>query len=681
MTGRACMPWVIAVLLGLGGASASAASASAALSSAASASTTSAATAAAQAQVRTLPLSGAVNELTLTGQEPTELRYRITVGELAAMDVATSAGAFTRLLIPGFHSSHVAGAPELPMMNRLIEVPYGATARVEILSSVERSIDLTAAGITAPLFPAQPPMPKNADPATWPFVYDRAAYAVARVAQELVTVVDLGTLRGVRIGRLEVSPVEYFPAENRIVVHEAIELRVVFENADFVTGDYQKLATWSPFFEPVLHVMDGYRTPHDDHPDLVRDVVTMVVVTPQMFEAQLAPFVAWKQARGFHVVMGVLGDPQVGTTKESVQAWIRNLYLNATPELPAPSFVLFVGDVEQMPTWTMSGDATDRPYCCIDADVVPEIYYGRFSATNAAQLGAILEKTLMYDQFTMPDPSYLGEVCLIAGMDAAHGATWCNGQINYGTTYYFNAAHGITSHAYLYPQSGSHAADIIQNVSDGVAYVNYAAHGGETGWLDPEFTQADVNSLQNHGRYCTAVGNACLTSAYAMDECFAETWLRAEDKGAIGYIGGSNSTYWDEDYWWGVGAGPVSAHPTYEQTGLGAYDGAFHDHGEAMANWYVVNDALVFCGNLAVMEAGGAVEYYWNIYNLMGDPSISTHLGVPAANPVVHPDSMFTNASSLAIGAAPNSYAGLTLNGELIGAGTVGAGGALELGI
>ncbi len=93
----------------------------------------------------------------------------------------------------------------------------------------------------------------------------------------------------------------------------------------------------------------------------------------------------------------------------------------------------------------------------------------------------------------------------------------------------------------------------MQNVSDGVSYINYTAHGSTTSWSDPTFTQGNINSLQNYGEYCLAVGNCCLTSSYEVGECFAETWLRVADKGAIGYIGGSNSTYWDEDYWWGVG--------------------------------------------------------------------------------------------------------------------------------
>ena len=40
--------------------------------------------------------------------------------------------------------------------------------------------------------------------------------------------------------------------------------------------------------------------------------------------------------------------------------------------------------------------------------------------------------------------------------------------------------------------------------------------------------------------------------------CFGEGLLRANNKGAVGYIGGSNNTYWDEDFWWAVGNGSIS---------------------------------------------------------------------------------------------------------------------------
>lgn len=631
--------------------------------------------------LREIPLSPTETHLTLISATPTEMRYSMEISGFEAFTVATPEGAFTRVVLPGFHASQRSGHPELPMMNRLISIPEGATPVVTIEARKTRVIDLDALDIDTPLFPAQPSMPKSADPATWPFVVEPAAYRTPTEPAELAAIVDLGRLRAVRFGRLEISPVTYDPVENTIEVTESLDLTIRFANADLAADRELRARTASPFFDPIYDRIEGARDAHDDHPNPVEPVVTMVIVTWPDYTAQLAPFAAWKTERGFRTIVASMGDPEVGWTKESVQAYLHGLYEAGTPAQPAPSFVLFVGDVDEMPTFQLNGDATDRPYCDVEGDLCPDMLYGRFSVTNADQLDAILEKTLMYEQFTMPDPSYLGEVVMIAGMDGSFGPTHANGQINYGTSTYFNTAHGIYSHTYLYPQSGSQDANIVQNVSDGVGFVNYTAHGSETSWADPTFTQSQVRNLQNDGEYCLVIGNCCLTSTYDVGECFAETWLRVADKGAIGYIGGSNSTYWDEDYWWGVGyRATVVPNPTYEDTGPGAYDGLFHDHGEDMDHWYVVNDALIFSGNLAVMESGSNLTtYYWNIYNLMGDPSLCAYMGVPTANPVVHPETVFTTWTSLAVEAAPGSYVGLTQDGVLIGAGTVDLSGALDV--
>jgi subtilisin-like proprotein convertase family protein len=633
----------------------------------------------AAADTGSIDLGSTATHLTLTNQSDTELSYKVEIGELATMDVSTEAGDFTRVIIPGFHSSKITGAPELPMMNRLIEIPFGANARIEVVSVQSKTIDMADYGITNQVFPAQPSMPKNVTPEDWPFIYDLDAYNTNRVANDLVTVESKGQLRGALVGLVKVSPVEYNPEAKQLVIYDEINFRVVFDDADLEAEAQLKARTSSPFFQNVYDRLDGARSPHDDHPDRVQDQVTLVVITPSMFEAQLADYIAWKTTRGFHVITGVVGTPEVGSTTSSIQSYIHDLYNNPPEGVMPPSFVVFVGDVAQCPTFFQSGDATDRPYCAVTPDLYPEIYYGRLSATNSTQLQAILDKTLMHDQFTMPDYGYMEEVVMIAGMDSGHGSTWGNGQINYGTTYYFNAAHGITSHTYLYPNSGSQSAAIVQNVSDGVSYINYTAHGSTTSWSDPSFTQSNINSLQNYGEYCLAVGNCCLTSSYDIPECFGETWLRAANKGAIGYIGGSNSTYWDEDYWFGVGSAVVTANPTYEGSGLGAYDGLFHDHGEAMTQWYVTNFAVIMAGNLAVTEGGGNETYYWNIYNLSGDPSLSIYCGPPATNPVTHPSTIFTTWSEIEIGAAPGSYVGLTREGELIGSGTVDESGALTL--
>ena len=626
------------------------------------------------ADIHPIALDAERSVLSLAEQNRNSFDFHMEIGELSAMDVETAEGVFARLSIPGFHSSKVIGSPEIPMMNRLIEIPFGATPRVEILSTRIRTIDLADFGIEHLLMPAQPSMPKNVDPEDWPFIYHPETYDTDRVGHETVRVQTLGAIRSVGFGRLEVSPVEYLPRTNQIVVHEAIDFRLHFDGADHMRGDQLKAAHYSPFFEPTLGAIAGYSASNlrVDYPDLVQDVVTLVIITPAAYVSTLQDYIDWKTERGFTVVVGEIGSPEVGTTTTSIQSFIHGLYNSPPAGQAAPSFAVFVGDVADCPTFYESGDATDRPFCAVDGDTYPDIYYGRLSCTGVSQLQDILDKTLMYDEFTMPDPSFLGEVVMTAGYDASYGEVWGNGQINYGTVHYFNAAHGITSHTYLYPESGSSSAAIIQNVDDGVAYVNYTAHGSETSWSNPSFTQSDINGLSNYGEYCLAVGNCCLTGSYDYSECFGETWLRAAGKGAIGYIGGSNSTMWDEDYWWGVGSGTVVVNPVYADFGLGAYDGIFHDHGEEMDAWYVTNDAIIFRGNMAVTEAGGDDVYYWNIYNLSGDPSISTYMGVPSTHSVTHPTTLFTTSPDIAIGAEPGSYVGLTQDGVIQAAGTVG---------
>jgi len=297
----------------------------------------------ADAQVRTLELTGKVPDLQIRNLASGDLVVTIDVGKLEHFEVETKAGTFTQLLIPGFHTSQQVGAPQLPMMNRLITLPYAALAQVSIERVETRTIALADLGLAHPLLPAQASLFKNQDPEQAPFSHDQAAYSgIARANDELVRVVPLGRLRALDIGRLEVAPISYDAANGTIEVTERIECRVSFSGGDPLAGAALKARTHSSFFEPVYARLGG-RGLHEQYPDHVKDQVTYVIITPAMFTAQLQEFSQWKTERGFNVITGVIGSAEVGATTASIQNYIQGLYDNATPEQPAPQLRAFRG--------------------------------------------------------------------------------------------------------------------------------------------------------------------------------------------------------------------------------------------------------------------------------------------------------------------------------------------------
>ena len=631
---------------------------------------------------QTIQVGNNQNDVRLLSQDQTELLMEVSIGEIGYVPVNTSEGQFTMLTVNGFARSHNIGEPSLPMINRVISIPYGCQLEAEVVNYSTEEINLADYGITNQLMPAQPSLSKSDDPDYLPFEYNREAYSQAGYYELPLTQTDiLGVLRAHRIGKVSVAPISYDPVANTLKVYTDITVRVRFLNPDWITTEQIQRRLYSPYFEVVYSRLFNY---NNDYPVILDDLVTYpvkyLIISDRMFESQLQPVIDWKTKKGFTVMTAYTDD--IGYSNTVIRQYIQNVY---NTEDPPPSFVLLVGDDQQIPAFNMGAHISDLNFCEFTGDHMPEIYYGRWSAQNTNQLQPQIDKTLEYEMYTMPDPSYLGEVSLVAGVDAGHAPTWGNGQINYGTDYYFNMAHNIDAHVWLYPQSddpGAGAA-IRATINHGIGLVNYSAHCGHEGWSDPSFNQNDIRGLTNAHKYLLSIGNCCLSNTFGSDysdQCFGEVWLEEPSKGGIGHIGGTNSTYWDEDYWWGVGAGPVLTNPTYEQTGLGAYDGLFHDHGEPEYLHYVTNDALIFCGNMAVVEGGSSmINYYWEIYTLMGDPSILSYMGVPTDNDITHDPAVLLTAPSFTVQADPGSYVGISMNGVLHGQGYVDRTGMVDI--
>ncbi len=158
--------------------------------------------------------------------------------------------------------------------------------------------------------------------------------------------------------------------------------------------------------------------------------------------------------------------------------------------------------------------------------------------------------------------------------------------------------------------------------------------------------------------------------------------MQAPGKGALSFIGASNSTYWDEDYWWMVGFKSISSSPQYDPDNLGLADRWFHHNNEPLNEWFITQGQLPAAGNLAITQSGSSLEtYYWEVYNLLGDPSIMVYIPEPELPEVDYPSSIAPGTETFTVNTEPNLYAALSMNGILHGASIADENGIAEIDI
>ena len=615
------------------------------------------------------------------------LKASFSFSTIEAQDYQSERGVFSWLSLANTVLGGNEGDPQIPVVNELIAVPFGANPRVEITSFSTIDYRLDELGIHT-LVPRQPSLRKDLRPEEVPFVYNEAAYQSTRgLRNEPQAVVNVvGTMRGVRLGKMTIEPVSYDPVNNTLRVFNDIEVTVHFDGADAVTTEKMLVDTYSPYFNIVYKQLFNERTLRDiysQHPDLYTTPVKMLVVTTSTYANSTAfqNWLTWKKQKGIDVDVQTVAN---GASASTVKNLIYSRY-NANH----PTFLVIVGDetvVTHFKLWDYDssyGDAaTDLEYASVDNDVYHDMFISRMPVSSTTELSNLVNKTLTYEKYTMSDPSYLSNVLLIAGADGTWAPKVGRPTINYAADNYFNTAHGFSN---IYKYVTNSYTGCYNYLSSGVGFANYTAHGDIQEWYSPNFTNNDVNALTNNDKYFWAMGNCCLTcnfkNAQNNKTCFGEAMVRAANKGAFGYIGSVPESYWYEDYYFGVGAtSTFNQTPTQAQTSTGVYDAMFDDSGFNTLN------AVPFIGNLAVSYAHAGSyhysvsdEYYWRAYQCFGDGSVMPYHTQPAINNVSHASTIGIGIDAFTVNAAAGSYVSITKNNEILGVAEVPSSGTVDV--
>ena len=627
----------------------------------------------------------------------TSLQASFSFSSIEAQDYPSERGTFSWLSLANTIIGGNEGDPQIPVVNELIAVPFGAQPTIRVTNYSTTDYRLDDYDIHT-LVPRQPSLRKDKRPEDVPFVYNEAAYQSTRgFRSEPMAVVEVvGTMRGVQLGKMTIEPVSYDPVNNTLRVFNDIEVTVYFDDADARATEEMLVKTYSPYFDIVYKSLFNGRavtSVYDDHPDLYTTPVKMLVVTTSTY-ANSTPFqnwLTWKKQKGIDVDVLTVADNASSST-------IKNL-IYSRYNANHPSFLVIVGDesvVKYYSLWDYDsyyGDAaTDLEYASVDGDIYHDMFLSRMPVSSTTQLGYLVNKILMYEKYTMPDPSYLDETLLIAGWDQpdySWQTSWTNiagkPTIQYANNNYFNAAHGITPHVFI--TTGTNQRTCYNYINQ-VGFVNYTAHGNIQEWSDPSFTNSNVNSLTNTNKPFWAMGNCCLSASFSNTStypCFGEAMIRANNKGAFGYIGSVVETYWYEDLYFGVGAFnaqySTNNNPTVSGTSKGVYDALFDETSFNSLN------AVPYIGNISVSYAYAqnyenseiTPEYYWRCYQCFGDGSVMPYLKQPAANNVSHAPTIRIGIPTFTVSADAGSYVAITKNNEILGVAQVDATGSVNV--
>ena len=219
--------------------------------------------------------------------------------------IDTSMGYF-RLEVSDFYSESMqhVGCPSLTVVQKILAVPVGSTVEVEIVTD---KVEEHSLAVLQKMYPVQPSQPKSSEPAPWQFnheVYTTDDY----YGNRLVEVSAMGTMRGVQLVRLTISPFEYNPVRNTLKVHTLVKAQVKTASGTAGRRGFYPNSLLGPQLITKAYANDLHWG--SDVP------LKYVVVARDSFREALQPFVRWKTQMGYNVVQYY---PPAGANRDSIR--------------------------------------------------------------------------------------------------------------------------------------------------------------------------------------------------------------------------------------------------------------------------------------------------------------------------------------------------------------------------
>ncbi len=512
------------------------------------------------------------------------------------------------LQIPGCVNTGIYGEAELPAYTKLISLPETGNFKVSEIKYEFEEIDIKEKII---------PFGWQDDENTGNDFYLKDKW----FPQEIVTISRPNIMRGNRFTQITVAAVQYNPFQNKLRILKDIDIKF---NIDYLQNENPLTKTrrsnsFTNIVEKNIYGAEVLRN---------TDGGQYLFICPDDIAAILQPLLRWKEKLGYKTRIASISE--TGSTNDEIKSYLQNAYDNwETP----PEYVVLVGDVSgayQVPAFYVTGyltpwDVSDHNYTLLDGeDYFPDILIGRLSYQDQMQLHTIISKIINYERNPIVEYDWMKRALMISFVD--------NWQYHSPRETVMAVREKLLDFeftcvdTFIAPYQWG-VYNLINMINTGYSFVNYRGAGSPSVWggnYGPMFETNDILLLDNGFMLPMITSITCGGGDFAYTgnpSNFGETWLNAGSpsvpKGAIAFIGPSErdtQTSWNNCI------------------DLGIYQGITQEDlfrcGEMLLRGKM-ELYINYPNNHAWGNALNSDQFYFYVYNLLGDPGLQIWTDTP----------------------------------------------------
>ena len=532
--------------------------------------------------------------LSVTHSTASQLSLHYSIQELGIANIEIDDVRGQEIILKGQFAPNAEGLPNLPVVNRYVAIPQGATVSLQVrenASTLLTDIDLL------PAMPTQYDMAKEELQLRW----DAGIYSEnANFPTESIVLSTPTQIRKLDVVMLSVTPFRYNPVQKTLEVIYDIDIDIRFEGGSGQFGESRYL---NPDWEHILRglVINSEMIPTTDYYSLVKSAHDRDEEGCEYLIISLddPDILAWADTlKAFRTKQGILTKVVTvtecgGNYSNTIHNYLINAYNNwAIPPAAVLMFGGAYGNVYLDPyfLWTIpetglqaSQYPTDYPYCDMNNDFLADMAISRITARNLNEYRIFVEKTIQYESDPSTDAAFYDHPIITSGYEGNKWFMITSQSVDgfyrdklgkHPTNLYFSymgpPTDSIWSIGYntevlqdyfgpngqnYIPQSMNELHDwrtsndpepLINALNEGSFLTMYRGHACHNFWYYPHLDSPRAMSLHNeHPTFVLSI--TCNTSCYNQygpnDRCLVDALCINENGGAVGGIGATDLTH------------------------------------------------------------------------------------------------------------------------------------------